>query len=150
MNTDGSVLYLRVTPVITDQPSNVTATVGGRARFVVAVAGLEPLAYQWRFNENPIPEATSSVYTIEDVQSGHAWTGGLPPRRPPRASIGWSVRRISRPGYASARFPCLEKRFANSICSKGPGRVGSIAWPLLLDAPPCGRPGLGTSGSLRG
>ncbi|MEO7678122.1 MAG: Ig-like domain-containing protein [Verrucomicrobiota bacterium] len=45
------------------QPANVTATVGGRARFAVKVTTAEnPVYFQWRVNGTPIPGATLRAY----------------------------------------------------------------------------------------
>ena len=42
------------------------------ATFMVQGAGTELLAYQWRFNDNPIPGATTNSYTVMHVQTGNA------------------------------------------------------------------------------
>ena len=42
-------------PVITQQPTNQTAVVGGGATFNVAVSGTGPFNYQWQFNGTYLP-----------------------------------------------------------------------------------------------
>ena len=41
---------LSAQPVITNQPTNELAIVGGNATFSVMATGIGPLAYQWQFN----------------------------------------------------------------------------------------------------
>jgi hypothetical protein len=46
-----------------------TAPLGGSVTFSVTASGTEPIAYQWRKNGDNIAGATSSSYTISNVQS---------------------------------------------------------------------------------
>jgi len=84
--TDGNLYYLSRTsstlfriiytvnqsPVITDQPDNVTVPAGQTATFLVSATGTAPLAYQWRKNGANIAGATASAYTISAVQASDA------------------------------------------------------------------------------
>lgn len=56
-------------PLITQQPQSVTTQAGSSASFSVTATGQGTLGYQWRFGGNPIPGATSSIYTINSVQN---------------------------------------------------------------------------------
>ncbi|MHB1307913.1 MAG: immunoglobulin domain-containing protein [Limisphaerales bacterium] len=58
-------------PVITVQPGNRTATVGGSATFTVTATGYGR-TYQWYFNNASIPGATGSSYTRSGIQHVHA------------------------------------------------------------------------------
>jgi uncharacterized repeat protein (TIGR03803 family) len=52
-------------PQILGQPQSFTASCGtGIANFSVTAAGIEPLAYQWHFNNLPIPGATGTNHTV--------------------------------------------------------------------------------------
>jgi glucose/arabinose dehydrogenase/regulation of enolase protein 1 (concanavalin A-like superfamily) len=59
-------------PVITDQPDNVTVAEGQPATFQVTASGTAPLSYQWRKNSVNIPGAASATYTITSVQPSDA------------------------------------------------------------------------------
>lgn len=60
-------------PTIAFQPTNQTVTVGGAATFSV-IAGPVPLSYQWFYHDigQPIDEATNSLLTLTNVQTGEA------------------------------------------------------------------------------
>jgi len=52
---------------ITQQPADVTATVGAQASFAVGVAGTTPLSFQWMRNETSIDGANAFSYTTPPV-----------------------------------------------------------------------------------
>ncbi len=56
-------------PVITQQPSNQTVTVGQTATFSVAATGTAPLSYQWEKGTTPISGATAASYTTPATTS---------------------------------------------------------------------------------
>jgi glucose/arabinose dehydrogenase len=72
-STDNGTLW-RVTytgsgePFISVQPDNVLVPIGEDATFIVAASGNRPLSYQWERDHVVIPSATSSTYTIQNVQ----------------------------------------------------------------------------------
>src|SRR6266446_3915950 len=59
-------------PSILTQPESVTRSVGGTASFSVTALGTAPLSYQWRKNGTNILDATSTAYTILNVQTSDA------------------------------------------------------------------------------
>jgi Ig-like domain-containing protein len=60
-------------PVITQQPSNQTVTVGGTASFSATATGTAPLHYQWYGPASAlIPGATASTLTLSNVQPSAA------------------------------------------------------------------------------
>jgi Immunoglobulin domain len=59
-------------PAITTQPQSQTVSQGNNVTFSVTATGTAPLSYQWQFKSANISGATSSSYTLDDVQSGNA------------------------------------------------------------------------------
>src|SRR5580765_7995238 len=56
------------TPFILIQPLSQTIPSGGTASFVVFKAGTAPTTYQWRFKGTNIAGATTSTYTVNNIQ----------------------------------------------------------------------------------
>jgi hypothetical protein len=67
-----AVLTLQFTPAINTQPVSLTAIAGTSATFSLAVAGLAPLDYQWRFDGHAIANATNSTLTLSPVTAAEA------------------------------------------------------------------------------
>jgi hypothetical protein len=64
--------YLMVTPsapTITAQPVGISTMLGASASFGPTVQGTTPLFFQWLNNNSPIPGATNSTLTINNVQN---------------------------------------------------------------------------------
>jgi hypothetical protein len=61
-----------VAPSITSQPKSDTVTAGQNATFSVTATGTSPLSYQWYKNGTAISGATSSSYTLTNVQAADA------------------------------------------------------------------------------
>jgi len=59
-------------PGIQTQPADQIVRPGQDATFSVEAAGLQPLAYQWRFDGTNLAGATTSTYTCTNAQSGNA------------------------------------------------------------------------------
>jgi Leucine-rich repeat (LRR) protein/uncharacterized protein YpmS len=53
---------------ISSQPQSLTNVVGTTANFSVSASGVPSPAYQWQFNNSPIAGATSSAFSIPNVQ----------------------------------------------------------------------------------
>ena len=51
-------------PRLVAEPASIGVTRGTEARFVVQAAGTAPLAYQWFFNEVPVPDGNRSTLSI--------------------------------------------------------------------------------------
>ena len=73
----GKVFRIEVAePLITQQPADAHAEVGGEASFTVVATGAEPLQYQWeKFNGtswNAINGANSATLTIDPVAAANA------------------------------------------------------------------------------
>lgn len=77
-NTYGSitsavaVLTVVTPPAITAQPQSTNVAVGQNVTFTVGAAGTGPLLYQWRFQGNPIPGATASNLTLNNVATNQS------------------------------------------------------------------------------
>jgi sugar lactone lactonase YvrE len=59
-------------PVITSQPQNATATVGGSVQFAVTATGTPAISYQWQFNGGAISGATGTTLTLANVGTANA------------------------------------------------------------------------------
>jgi Immunoglobulin domain/Regulator of chromosome condensation (RCC1) repeat len=59
-------------PFITSQPANQAFRAGSNISFSVSANGTPSLSYQWQFNGNNIPNATNSLLTLTNVQTGNA------------------------------------------------------------------------------
>jgi hypothetical protein len=73
----GAVLTVSAAPVapgIITQPQSQTVTAGQNVTFSVTAAGTTPLSYQWYKNGVIISGATSSSYTLSNVQAANAGT----------------------------------------------------------------------------
>jgi hypothetical protein len=61
-------------PTISTQPASQTVTEGDNVTFSVAANGTAPLTYQWSFGGKAIAGATSSIYSLTNVQQANAGT----------------------------------------------------------------------------
>jgi len=61
----------QVGPIITIQPSSQSQVHGLNATFTVETGGTPPLRYQWQFNGDDIPGATSASFTVTNVQTAN-------------------------------------------------------------------------------
>ncbi|HEX4121461.1 MAG TPA: immunoglobulin domain-containing protein [Verrucomicrobiae bacterium] len=57
-----------IAPVITTNPASVTVNIGDNASFTVGATGSPTLAYQWYTNFVAVAGATSSTFTLSDIQ----------------------------------------------------------------------------------
>ena len=55
-------------PVVLMPPDDVFAQLGSNVTFTVTAGGTPPLYYQWRFNDADIEGATSSSYSLTNIQ----------------------------------------------------------------------------------
>ena len=61
-----------VSPAVTVQPTNVTASVGNSAIFSVTATGSTPLAYQWVKDGLSVSDATNATLTLNTLQTNQA------------------------------------------------------------------------------
>lgn len=73
-NATLTVLPAPVPPSITSEPADLILSAGQIAALSVGVNGAEPLAYQWHFNNSPLPNATDAQLVFNPAQTNH--TGG--------------------------------------------------------------------------
>ena len=67
-----ATLNVLLPPDIAQQPASLTTNQGATVAFNVAATGTAPLSYQWSFNGNAIPNATTSSLTLTGVQPANA------------------------------------------------------------------------------
>jgi hypothetical protein len=73
LTSTSAVLTVLIPPVITQQPTNITAAAGSNAVFNVAATGGAPLVYEWWFNgTNPVAGAAAATLTLTNVQATNA------------------------------------------------------------------------------
>ena len=74
--SNGAVLTVTTTvaPSITTQPQSQTVAAGQSVTFSVSATGTAPLSYQWYKDGATISGATSSSYSISNVQTANAGT----------------------------------------------------------------------------
>lgn len=70
--SDTASLTVNAPPSITDHPESKDVYPGTAINFTVAASGMEPLFYQWYFNNSLIPNATNNVLPKVSVQSPDA------------------------------------------------------------------------------
>ena len=68
----GGLLNVKFPPKVTAPLVNQTVRVGSSVEFVVTAAGSEPLSYEWRRNEQPLPGANGSRYVLPRVSVADA------------------------------------------------------------------------------
>jgi len=67
LTSQTATVTVQITPGITAQPVNQTASEGLSATFSLVAKGPGPLSYQWYLNGTAIPSATSATYTKSGV-----------------------------------------------------------------------------------
>ena len=69
--TSQSAILSFTAPVIINQPSSISATLGANASFLVTATGAS-LTYQWYFNGLVISGANSATYTVNSVSTANS------------------------------------------------------------------------------
>ncbi len=59
-------------PLVTSQPTNNSVSLGARVTLQVTATGAAPLAYQWRFNEATLANATNRTLILTEITAAHA------------------------------------------------------------------------------
>lgn len=67
-----TAVYQGGPPLITVQPSDMTAILGGQAAFRVSACGATPLTYQWYLDGNPVSPGGGQEYLIDRVETKDA------------------------------------------------------------------------------
>ncbi len=63
--TEGSPV---VGPIIVNQPDDQTSVPGGSATFSVVAMGVQPITYQWKLNDQDLPNAVSPSVEFDDLE----------------------------------------------------------------------------------
>lgn len=74
LNCQNGIIALQIlpaptAPVFTLHPQNQSVKAGSNVTFTVTATGIPMPSYQWHFNQEPIPGATSYLYVRNNVQS---------------------------------------------------------------------------------
>ncbi len=72
ITSSNALLTVNIPPAITSEPQSQTVNQNGQVTFTVTAAGTAPLNYQWRFNGNILSGATTTQYSLTNVQSASA------------------------------------------------------------------------------
>jgi hypothetical protein len=70
-SSNAATLTVNNPPAITTQPSSQSVTAGSNVTFTVVATGTPTLTYQWKKNGTNISGATSSSYSLSNVQTGN-------------------------------------------------------------------------------
>ena len=95
-----NLAYLNLAPVITSQPQDQIAPVGGAANFAVTTIGTTPLRYQWSRNNTNIVGATNRVLTIASVQATNFGNYALVANN----SFGSATSQVARLSFTPPNF----------------------------------------------
>ncbi|HKI69189.1 MAG TPA: immunoglobulin domain-containing protein, partial [Verrucomicrobiae bacterium] len=68
VSSSNAALTVVTSPLITTNPASQTVNKGDDATFTVFAVGIQPLAYQWRFNGTNIFGAIANFYTVTNAQ----------------------------------------------------------------------------------
>ncbi len=68
VTSSNAALTILLPAGITTQPQNQTVTQGANTSFSVVANGTAPFTYQWRFNSQDLPGATSATLPLSNVQ----------------------------------------------------------------------------------
>jgi hypothetical protein len=99
-------------PSITAHPSSQTVNQGSAVTFSVTASGTAPLAYQWRKNGVDISNATSSSYSLSNVQ--------------PSDAGGYSAYVSNSWGNATSNTATLTVNFAPSFTTQPQNQTVSV------------------------
>ncbi len=153
-NASGSVLSaaaglsVLAPPAITMEPQSQTAYVGTTVTFLVTATGAPPLSYQWSFNGQALPGATTASLTLTNVTRAQAGNygvvvtnivgsvtsgpaaalsiaTGVPCPGAPVGMVAWWRAEENTSDYAGTNDAVFE-----GVAAYGPGEVGEA---FLLD-----------------
>ena len=114
-----------VPPSITTQPYSVVAYAHSSASFTAAVAGSEPLSYQWTFYGTNLTKSTNDSITITNIQPANLGTYKLQVSNP-AGSVTSSAATLFM-------YPYINTPFAGAVTYWGQSNTFSVgAWGNYL------------------
>jgi hypothetical protein len=140
-NTFGAITSSVVTlsinqgPVILEQPQSTNVFTGASVTLAVIATGSAPLQYQWRFNNAPIPGATSATLTLINAQVQHSGLYSVLVSNSVGTAISTSATLVVTvpPVVTVQAFDAVASEPGANTGAFLVSRTGSTALPLVVD-----------------
>ena len=123
-------------PTIVTQPGDLTVGLGDRATFRVEVSGTAPFAYQWLWNQQPLPGETNDTLVLGSVTASQAGSYAVQATNPRgSATSSNALLRINSPPVALPQSLVVDEDAALSILLGGTDPNGDALSYQLASRP---------------